>query len=483
LLPQGDHVEVNRIAIPERLRQEPTEEPDVTDFIWDRRRASHLYRRAGFGATAAELDLAVSAGRHASVARLVDFEDIPTTELDKLLASPDFDFSSEADDDHPYDQFLALRRWWFLRLIYTPRPLEEKITLFWHGHFATSIDKVGYNVLMYRQNQIFRSLGMSKFKDLLHAVSRDPAMLIWLDNDTNVKDAPNENFAREVMELFTLGRGNYTQKDVTEAARAFTGWTIDGDTLQFTFDTDSHDDGVKSFLGHSGKFTGDDICAILADRPEAAAFIGDRLSRFFLGQPPRTALALRLHDVYFATGGQIRELVRAILLSDDFGEAADHSDEFKSPMEFLVGGLRSLSSQTDASSLGDYAALAGQAMYEPPNVAGWKAGASWINTGTYFVRMNFANALSSARTDGDGYGFTWNTNTFFEGRHFVTPDGLINFVADRLNMPRVSDPLRAALKTYLAAGGVAFSWSADFADQRGRGLLHLMMASPDYQLQ
>src|SRR5262249_43799348 len=179
--------------------------------IWDRKRAAHLYRRAGFGGLAEELDFAVSEGRERAVSRLVDYGAISTADLDAYLSLYGFDL--DGYNDVPYDRFLNLLRWWYFRMQLTPRPLEEKMTLFWHGHFATSIQKVGVPQLMYAQNQIFRTQGMGKFGDLLLAVSRDPAMLLWLDNASNVKTAPNENFAREVMELFTMGVGHYTQQD------------------------------------------------------------------------------------------------------------------------------------------------------------------------------------------------------------------------------------------------------------------------------
>ena len=251
---------------------------------WDRQRAAHLYRRAGFGASPKELDLAVSLGREGTVYRLVDYEKISPAGLDAFLGLYGFDLAGFSDV--PFDRFRQLQRWWYLRMLHAPRPLEEKMTLFWHNHFATSIRKVEVQP-MYAQNQIFRALGMGRFGDLLLEVSRDPAMLLWLDNATNVKNAPNENFAREVMELFTMGRGHYTQNDVTEAARALTGWTVDAAHYNsFTFKPEFHDDGVKTFLGNRGFFEPEDIIAILAARPETAAFITAKLARAFLGGDP-----------------------------------------------------------------------------------------------------------------------------------------------------------------------------------------------------
>src|SRR5262249_19857871 len=231
---------------------------------------------------------------------------------------------------------------------YSPRPLQEKMTLFWHGHFATSGEKVTDPKMMYNQNQIFRRLGMGSFGDLLLAVSRDPAMLVWLDGVSNVKGAPNENFAREVMELFTMGVGHYTQEDVTESARAYTGWTIDyANPYQYVFDPGIHDDGLKVFLGRFGHYRGEDIIATLAARPETAAFVTTKLAPFFLGADPSPTLAASLQGVFASTAGNIREVVRTILLSDDFDATADRPDMIKSPVEFIVNAYRQLGAWAD----------------------------------------------------------------------------------------------------------------------------------------
>ncbi len=253
---------------------------------WDRKRAAHLYRRAGFGGTRRDLDLAVSLGREGAVSHLVDYDGISTADLDAYLDLFGFNLAGYPGGLHDEREYF-LSRWWYLRMQHGPRPLQEKMTLFWHNHFATSFVKVEQEQLMYAQNQIFRSLGMGRFGDLLLAVSRDPAMLIYLDNASNVKGSPNENFAREVMELFTMGHGNYTQQDVTEAARAFTGWTIDAaNHNQFVFDPDAHDDGFKSFLGQYGLFRGEDIVAVLGRAPRDGRLHYRQARALLSGQRP-----------------------------------------------------------------------------------------------------------------------------------------------------------------------------------------------------
>jgi hypothetical protein len=447
---------------------------------WDRRRAAHLYRRAAFGATPEELDLAVSLGREGAVSRLVDYERIPSDELDAFLGLYGFDLGGY--EEVPYDRFRDLLRWWFLRMQYTPRPLEEKMTLFWHDHFATSISKVELPQLMYEQNRVFRALAMGRFEALLLSVSRDPAMLIWLDNASNVKGSPNENFAREVMELFTMGVNKYTQRDVTEAARAFTGWGVDVENhYRYGFYPEAHDDGIKQFLGNSGPFRGEDIIAILAARPETAGFVSAKLARFFLGTEPSAALVERLRDLYTSAGGTIRELVREILLSEDFDRSADQPDMFKSPVELIVDARRSMVALDEPGGYLQWPELMGMALFRPPDVSGWKGGRSWIHTSAYLIRIGIAFSIVTQPTQGREY-FRWDLGRFYEGVDFSTADELIDFVADRFNLVEVSGPLREALRQYIAAFG-PFAWTPQTREAFGRGIVYLVMASPEYQLQ
>jgi len=436
---------------------------------WDRRRAAHLHRRAGFGGSPEELDLAVGLGREGAVARLVDYEAISSADLDAYL---DLSGLNVTDSN-------STVRWWYLRMQYTPRPLEEKMTLFWHNHFATSVEKVD-PVMMYVQNTIFRQNAMGKFGDLLFRVSTDPAMLIWLDNATNTKRAPNENFAREVMELFTMGIGTYTQHDVTNAARAFTGWTLrDG---HFFYAAAAHDSLPKTFLGNTGNFFGKDILDILAARPETAAFITRKLSRFFIGTDPSPELWARLQESFAASAGDIRETVRQILLSEDFDAAADHPDVFKSPVEIIVGVHRSLRAYDDPQGYLPWPAMMGQALLQPPNVGGWKGGEFWMNTGSYLTRIHMVYSLAF-QPSRIGDGFRWDIGRFFEGRRFASDDAVIDFLADRFNLASVSDVLRGTLRSYLAPLGEPFAWAPTSFEYFGRGAIYLVLASPEYQLQ
>ncbi len=449
---------------------------------WDRLRAAHLYRRAGFGGSPEELDLAVSLGREGAVSRLVDFERISSDGLEAYLSL--FGFDPAGFSQVPFDRESELRRWWYLRMQYTPRPLEEKMTLFWHNHFATSVTKVGEPALMYQQNQVFRTLGMGRFADLLLEVSRDPAMLIWLDNASSVKGRPNENFAREVMELFTMGRGNYTQNDVRESARALTGWTVDPSrNYRFYYDPNLHDDGAKTFLGQLGYFKPEDVIAILAARPETVSFITTKLARFFLGGDPSPELEGELKSLFVSTGGEIREIVRAILLSDDFDATADAPDQIKSPAEFIIGLLRAIGAYTDAGAEAGYVGGAmGQTLFRPPNVAGWKGGKGWVYAGAYLFRINYSfGALTSPTPWGSWW--RWEPGKFFEDRKFASPDALIDFLFDRLSLIPATDGLRDVLRTFLKQAADPFDWNPTSYDYAGRGALYLVLASPEYQVQ
>jgi len=446
---------------------------------WDRKRAAHLYRRAGFGGSREELDAAVSLGREGAVGYLVDYENVSSQELDAFLGQYGFDLATLGGDKGT--RLNNLVRWWFWRMQYTPRPLEEKMTLFWHNHFATSNNKLDEPGFMYGQNQIFRSLGMGSFGDLLLAVSRDPAMLIWLDNVTNVKNRPNENFAREVMELFTMGVGHYSQRDVTEAARAFTGWTLDYETGKYLFNADVHDDEAKTVLGKRGFFRGEDVIAILASRPETAAYIGAKLARSFLGGNPSPGLSQRLVDVYFSTGGMIRELVRAILLSDDFDQTADSADMVKSPIEIIVGARKSLGAYDDPNAYAVWPELMGLALFRPPNVGGWKGGRSWITTASLLIRMRIAFSIVTQPSPA-GEWFRWDLGRFFADQSFGNADELIDFLSDRFNLVEPSETFRQSLRQWVNHFG-AFTWSLESADRFGRAAIALLMSSPEYQVQ
>lgn len=293
-----------------------------------------------------------------------------------------------------YDE---LRAWWVREMATTPSPLTERMTLFWHNHFTSGQDKVGYPQLMAQQNMLLRREALGNFGELLHAVAKDPAMLQYLDGAGNRKGKPNENFAREVMELFTLGEGHYSQRDVSEAARAYTGWSLDPDTLAYVWRANQHDDGVKTVLGESGTFDGDQVLDILLAQPETATFITDKLWREFISDTPDPAQVAPIAARFRASHYDTKVVLRGLFLSDAFWDEANRGTLVKSPAEFVVGTLCEfdISYDNTAPFAGEMRTL-GENLFYPPNVKGWPGGESWINSTTLLARKQFVEQLFRA---------------------------------------------------------------------------------------
>jgi uncharacterized protein (DUF1800 family) len=367
------------------------------DDPWDIRKVAHLHRRAGFGATWSEL--------------LRDREAGPDASIDRLL-HPAHPTTEQAEADEAMRRLAThdmLKVCWLHRILYWPDPLREKLTLFWHGHFATSIKKVESVGLMDRQNETLRSHALSGFAALLKAVVADPAMLVWLDGGTSKKEKPNENFAREYLELFTLGAGHFTERDVRAAARAFTGWVRQDSGGRFpepavVRDPTQVDDGPKSFLGHEGRWGPADIVRITLDHPEAATFLARKLYRWFVSEAGTPAheliepLSVELRRNDFAIG----PIVEVILRSKHFYSRAMFRQRVKSPVEFSAGLVRML--DVPRSTLNPLALSAacdaqGQELFAPPNVEGWVGGEAWINSSTLLERTNWAADIVWGRSE------------------------------------------------------------------------------------
>jgi len=292
---------------------------------------------------------------------------------------------------------LELRTWWVAEMLSTPSPFTERMTLFWHNHFATSQQKSRSATLMYRQNVLLRKYATGNFAAMLREVGKDPAMLIYLDGAQNRKGAPNENFAREVMELFTLGEGHYTEQDVKEAARAFTGWSIDGDSGEFRFRRAIHDDGVKKVLGQEGRFNGDDMITILLQQSATGEFVVGKLWRDFVSPEPDAAGVKKLAVDWRAANYEIKPLLREMLLSDAFWASQNRGVLVKSPVDLVIGSLRQFRfSVEDPAPFAVILRQLGQDLFNPPNVKGWSGGEAWLNTTTLLARKGFLNRLFRA---------------------------------------------------------------------------------------
>jgi Protein of unknown function (DUF1800) len=400
---------------------------------WDRARAKHLLNRAGFGGTPEEIDRLATLTPLEAVRRIVDYAKVENGDHLAFEHSGVYDATLKVfPPSRPattrkaettgeaigvrvkpggsrrmqpvVDRFffwlrataLETRRvaaWWADRMVSTDRPLQEKMALFWHGHFATGADKVRDYRKMLVQLELFHQQGTGNFRELLIAVAQDPAMLVFLDAGQNVKGAPNENFGREVMELFTMGVGNYSEHDIREAARAFTGWT--NDDLRFKLDEAKHDTGEKEFLGRRGNFDGVDILNIILDQKVTANFIAGKIYRYFARDDLSPVLQERLGAVLRENDYELRPLLRTIFLSRDFYSEPSVGTRIKGPVDLIVSmcrelGLKRLPGVPDFnSSCGEL----GQVLLNPPTVAGWAQGRSWITPGMLLARGNLARQM------------------------------------------------------------------------------------------
>lgn len=289
---------------------------------------------------------------------------------------------------------IAMKEWWMHKLITTQTPFEEAMVLFWHNHFTSSLRKVGQSALMYRQNQLFRKYALGNFSDLLHAIIEDPAMLIYLDNRANRKKQPNENFARELLELFTLGEGNYTEQDVKALARGLTGYSIDKN-MTFRFKKRIHDQKEKVFMGQSGNFNAHEIIDIILSQNATAIFIVEKLWKTFIGYTPDPQEVQRLAEIFRKSNYELKPLMKTMLTSPYFTRHSSKGNMIKSPIELIVGTLRSFEYEDfDPKTAIQYARRLGQNLLDPPNVKGWSGEETWINTNTLLIRKSFLNRLT-----------------------------------------------------------------------------------------
>ncbi len=380
-----------------------------------------------------------------------------------------------------------LRSWWMTEMLTTPSPLTEKMVLFWHNHFVSSLQKVRSPVLMYRQQQLLRKHALGYFGDMLHDVSKDPAMVIYLDSASNRKAQPNENFAREVMELFTLGEGNYGERDIKEAARAFTGWSLDPDTGTFMLRPYIHDDGVKTVLGRTGDLDGDGVLDILLAQPATAEFIVTKLWREFVSPVPEPAEVKRIARMFRDNRYNIKVALRALLTADAFYAPQNRAALIKSPVELIVGTMRQFRFETgEVIPFVLASRQLGQDLFAPPNVKGWPGGEAWINSATLLQRKQLLERLFRAqeireplmemsRNAGDNIK---GIGKVADGKQRLARAMLdIHFDGEKwLSQYRPGDP--QVVKVVLAADPV----NPQVAGASGADLLRQLVLDPVYQL-
>jgi len=453
--------------------------------ISPRVRIAHLLRRTGFGASEAELDEYAALGFEASVERLLHPEQVQD-DLDTKVAALDLDLDLAA----------SLPVYWLYRMINTKRPLQEKMSLIWHDHFATAISKVKSPQLMLYQYQLFNKLGLGNFYDLTLGVSQDPAMLVWLDGNENRKAAPNENYGRELLELFMLGIGNYTEDDVKAAARAFTGWFFDAvrdntankriTSATFAFNAKQHDTGSKTFLGQTGNWNGDDIVRIALAQPACARFIAGKLFTALVWDNPDAATLAPFADAFVQSKYDIRATVRAILLSPEFSSDRAYRATTKNPTEFVASFMRTLGLATPARDFTTSMRQMGMELFNPPNVGGWPSGLAWIGSGTMLVRANFVNRVVTARQVTKNNPTAFDPAKLIAGKNLTTPDQLVDYFVGLLLDGSITAEQRKALVAYLSLNDKGqpgtFTLDARTIDSKLRGLVHLVAATPEYQL-
>jgi uncharacterized protein (DUF1800 family) len=443
---------------------------------WDTRKVGHLYRRAAFGATWTELQTALKAGPEATIEAL-------------LQGGPDQDaFEQESAKIAPTivrsNNGQQASAWWLMRMLYTPHPLREKMTLFWHNHFATSNGKVNNAGYMLGQYELMRRHALGSIRVLLQEISRDPAMMVWLDTNVSKKGTPNENYARELMELFSLGIGHYTEADIREAARAFTGWEIrDGKAV---FQAKQHDDEAKTVLGRKGNWKGEDVVNLCLDQPAAAPFLAGKLYRFFISETESPApemlepLADQLHKSAYDVSG----VVRTILRSNLFFSAAAYRRRVKSPVDYALNIVRPLEGRIGTAALSTALEGLGQHLFYPPSVKGWDGGQGWLNGQTLLFRQNLALALTS--TEDARFGRRTDPAAVVRKYGKKSDPEILAFFLDLFlqgDVPEVTRSRLAAYQDQAVRQSVPVYWTLeDAADHRVRSLCHLVLTLPEFQL-
>lgn len=428
---------------------------------WTRRDATHLLWRTQYGASQAEIDEAAAAGLQNTLQRrLTTQPESPQFQsAEKLLRRTAFDTGNITD----------LKAWWLYRMLNSANPLVEKMSLLWHNHFATSNSKVQSVPHMAAQNDLIRQHAVGNFRPLLHGMARDVAMLIWLDGNANRKRQPNENFAREVMELFSLDVGNYTERDIKEAARAFSGWQVrDG---KFWFNPLQHDAGSKTVFGKSANLDGDDVVDLCLAQPACPRFLARKILRTFVVPTPDAGLVealaqrIRAHD--FAMTPVLRELFGSELFFSPEARGA----LIKGPLDLVLGAYRSLGSHPRLSSAVPLLAALGQDVFEPPTVKGWDGGRLWISSASMLQRANFAAQLVT----GSGLGTIADPEKVASSLPHDTPESIARHYAELLLNRDLEPDAVARLTGYL-------NQSQGTRDQRIRGVIQLIMTMPEFQL-
>jgi len=484
---------------------------------FDEHKAQHLLNRAGFGGTPSQITALADMGVEEAVQYIVSFQDIPDAaqriygDFDKDIMRPatrterqTFQQARKSGNEKMLEmlrtdrqrrqradrkQIAEMEEWWLKRLVESPRPLEEKLTLFWHGHFATGYRTIENSYHMFMQNVFFRTHALGNFKeDLVRGIIHDPAMIRYLNNNQNRKQAPNENLARELMELFTLGEGEgYTEDDIKEGARTLTGYNIEDDS--FAYRAGQHDTGMKTIFGKRGNFDGDDFVDLIFTRPSVSSYIIWKLYRFFVNDLPigptskSKYFVKALSNLFKRHDWEIKPIIEAILLSKHFYEEKNINSIIKSPIQLVVQSVRVLNPPQRKKmlrTLSVASTLMGQQLFAPPSVKGWDGGRTWINTSTMFMRHNtLLYLLTGQRPDG----YAWDADvTKYDAlplvaSHNSTPEVMVRYLlSSQLGVEQPHPDRVASLTNYIKSRGNKID------NQTVIGVLTLISTMPEYQL-
>ncbi len=457
---------------------------------WTLEAAAHLLNRAGFGGTPNEIKSLHSLGLLKAVDTLVYAEEESDLFPPPEITSPELTVArrkelrdlSEAEQmmrkkmhqREVHEQTSALRQWWLTRMRYSSNPVREKATLFWHGHWATSIEKVNDIYLICQQNQTLRARALGPFAPFAKEMSRDPAMIRYLDLNSSTAQKPNENFARELMELFTLGEGNYTERDIQESARAFTGYRINPEKGRFHFDPRSFDSSKKSFLGNFAVVDGDKVIDLIINQPRCAEYLAEKIWTFYAGSKPTPSVLKDLAEYYRETDMNTGLLLRRIFRSRDFYSSNVVRRQIKSPVQWLVQTCKMLEVPLPASPHSEnMLKQLGQNIFAPPNVKGWDGGRAWISSSTLLLRYNIAGQLVRANRSRKEAPITPPDIDAIIAPKSSTEE-CCTALEDRFFQARLPESIRVKVVDFLNTNGSS--------SESRRELLHLIMSTPEYQL-
>ncbi len=457
---------------------------------WDYNKARHLLTRAGFGGPLAEVEKLQAMGLHAAVEYLVNYHGQPACnvlydvrpperplEYENYLEQLERDQLNNERTGREQSQQAVLRQWWLRRMAETPRPLEEKLALFWHDHFATGYeDKLYQSNILYKQNELFRNYA-DKYEGLLRGIVHDSAMIIYLDNHVNVKGKVNENLGREVLELFTLGRDQgYTEQDLRELSRALTGYSYVPHVNMFRFNGTQHDEGPKTILGRQGNFSADEAIDVILQHPSTARYVAKKLFEFFAHRQPSDDTVNRLANVLLTNGYELGPMLKTLFMSEEFYSERAMAQQIKSPVELMVGTIRTLGLKDVNYGYVDGATHGmGMVLFQQPNVGGWEEGRTWISANRVLLRYNgVANLIEQPNVE---------MLALVEGK-VNHPAELVDYLARACLASGLSEPQRKALIDFLGQLPPPAEWAKqrDAINAKLRALIVLIMSTPEYQV-